>query len=169
MLPDPIKIMGFMSPGVSRGGGGWWDGEDLCSWFLLFHLCRHADPESPHTCCHAGKITAQLNAKWIPPSEVKDASSGWRHRKREREGILGFQPARGSQDKRDTLFTAEGLLCLCDGEEREIEGEVSPQPVTAGEVMLDLFQAAFTPNTTRIFSKCVTLILFFITGCKLSI
>lgn len=53
MLPDPIKIMGFMSPGVSREGRGGWmvDGgtEKISAadfFCFLSHLCRHVDPVS---------------------------------------------------------------------------------------------------------------------------
>lgn len=65
------------------------------------------------TCCHAGKITAHLNAKLIP-QKLRMLPPH-----RQRGEVLGFQPARQPGQKRETLFTAAGLLCLYDGEERE--------------------------------------------------
>lgn len=58
MLPDPIKIMGFMSPGPR---GGWWDGKDLHSWFLLFPTSSLQASQPCESAAHvATRGTSQL-------------------------------------------------------------------------------------------------------------
>lgn len=51
---------------------------------------------------------------------------------RQRGEVLGFQPASQPGQKRETLFTAEGLLCLYDGEERGGDTSVGGEPLTCG-------------------------------------
>lgn len=64
---------------------------------------------------------------------------------RQRGEVLGFQPARQPGQKRETLFTAAGLLCLYDGEERE--GDTSGGGAPAGQVMLHHIRARLCPAT----------------------
>lgn len=101
MLPDPIKIMGFMSPGVMWGGGlvGQKRSLQLISFVSSLISAGISTLWVYSTCCHAGNIAAHLNAKWIPQqlSVVR----------LEAERRFWVSSQRGSQDKGETLCSQQ--------------------------------------------------------------
>lgn len=112
MLPDPINIMGFMSPGVTGGGRARWPvGPEKISAHHFFcfcsRLCRHLDPVSLQHMLPRREDYSSSKCK-INTSEVTDAPSS----QAERRGS-GFPASEAAgTEERDFVHSRRAALSL---------------------------------------------------------